>query len=114
MIGIATELVDLEGDITFDEAVDTKLDDATARVSVSATLDGGGIITHYGFSNADRKFEINASMDESKTSKVKNIFETHQYINISTRLGIFRAAISRLWANFGQIKMTVLIEQKYN
>lgn len=114
MIGIATIAYDVEGDLTFVETIDSKLDDVTARVSVTATLDGGGIISHYGFSDSDRQFEIKAYLEQTEASRVKWIFEAHKYIYIATRVGLFKAAISRLWENLGLITMNVLIEQKLN
>lgn len=113
MIGIGTITADTEGDIIFFENPDSKLDDTTARASVTATIDGGGKISHYGYSDSDRKLEIKAELDEVYHAKLRAIFEGHNYINIATRVGLFKAAISRLFGNLGQITMTVLIEEKY-
>ena len=113
MIGIATVVYDIEGDLTFVENEDTKLDDSTARVTITATLDGGGVISHYGFSDSDRVFEIKAYFEEASADKLKWIFENHQFIYVATRLGLFKAAISRLWENLGAINITVLVQEKH-
>jgi len=113
MIGISTITADTAGDMILMESSESILEDFEARVSVSATLDGGGIISHYGFSESDNRLEIKADLNTAEIEKLKAIFKTYTYLNISTSKGIFKGAISRLFPNDGLVEMTILIEEKY-
>lgn len=112
MIGIATLLYDTNGDLLFFESPESSLEDTVPRVTRTATLDGGCVITHSGFSNSDRTFEIDAFLEEPEVIKVRNIYENHSVVYIATVLGLFKGALSRFKNINGAVKLTVLVEEK--
>lgn len=112
MIGITTLLYDVNGDLLFFEAPESSLEDTTPRVSRTATLDGGCIISHAGFSNSDRTFEIDAYLEDTEVNKLRNIYENHSFVYIATVLGLFKGAISRFKNANGSIKLTILVDEK--
>lgn len=112
MIGIATYLYDENGDVVFYELPSTILEDSTPRVSRIATLDGGCVINHLGFADADRTFDIDAELDKSTVEIVRWIFENHQSVYLATSIGLFFGSLSRFKNESGRIKLTFWVKEK--
>lgn len=112
MIGIATITQNTAGDMIILENPGSRIDDNSVRVSRTATLDGGCVIDHRGFSDADRQFEIEAELTEAETDKLNDIFTDETFVWVAARHGFYKGVISRLWLNGGQVRMTVLIKEK--
>ena len=112
MIAIATITQNSAGDLVFFEKPGSRIDDTQVRLSRSATLDGGCVIDHRGFSDADRQMDIEAELAQADAEKLSDIYSGQTLVWISVRHGFYKAAISRLWLNDGQVRMTVLIKEK--
>lgn len=112
MIGIATALYDEKGDVVFFESPTTILEDNTPRLQRTATLDGGCIISHFGFSDSDRSFDIDADLDSSIVDTIRWIFENHQSVYMATSIGLFFGSLSRFKNESGKVKLTFLVKEK--
>ena len=90
----------------------TDLYNASARVSRSATLDGGVSITHSGLVHGDRTLSIYATIDAATESTLKSINETDTLIYLSCKEGYFSGVIDRLRIQGGVMTMTFLVKEK--
>jgi hypothetical protein len=97
--------------IVIREGAGSKIKDAAARVSRTATLNGGAIIDHQGYSDGDRTFQITALIDQSVENTLWNLLKTQTFVNISTRDGFFYGVISFMSVNYGKLKMTLLAKE---
>ena len=111
MIGISTLTQNMAGAVTFETEGPTNIREAHARVSRSATLDGGSVVNHLGFSHGDRTLRVQARVTESGADVIWAIFVLGVMVNVATDEGMYRAAIETLIADNGNIKMTILIKE---
>jgi len=112
MISIATITQNTSGNIDFDELPKTTLYDASARVTRTATLDGGSSIVHSGFSDSDRTFSIYAIVTEVQAKILKSIHETETLINLSCVEGYFSGMIKKLKVDDTEMYIQFLIKEK--
>lgn len=111
MISISTRTSNTAGALIIkDKASET--DRYPARTSRSATLDGGAVIVHSGYSDGDRTITVNALMTKADADTLRTIHQTETIVNISLPDGFYAGAISNLFLNHGQVKMEILIESK--
>ena len=113
MIGLSTVIADANGDLIIYEDEDSRIDEATARVTKTLTLDGGVLIDYQGFFPADIDMEVKAAVDESVESKLKGIKDDHIYLIVSTRIGLYLAVMSRLFFDSGNVTIKFLIKERY-
>ncbi|KKN36229.1 hypothetical protein LCGC14_0775590 [marine sediment metagenome] len=111
MIGISTITQDTAGAITFETEKLTTIRDGTARVSRSATLDGGAVVNHLGFSHGDRTLRIYATVGKTVADALWAIFVLGVMVNVATDEGMYRAAIDNLVVDNGDIKMVIVIKE---
>ncbi|KKM27864.1 hypothetical protein LCGC14_1570410 [marine sediment metagenome] len=112
MIGISTLTQNTSGAITFDAAEKkTSIRKGTARVSRSATLDGGAVVNHLGFSHGDRTLQIYARLSEADKAALWAIFILGVMINVATDEGMYLAAISALDVDKTPMQMTIIIKE---
>lgn len=112
MISVSTIIKDSAGDVIINELPESKLHDSSARVSRSATLDGGCVITDSGFCDADRTFDVRARPNKDDVETLRAIFKVHSLVHIATAEGFFSGKIERLGSDNGGIRMTVIIKEK--
>ena len=111
MIGIATIDYDTQGHITFDELPESDLNLPDVRVTRTATLSGGAVIDHQGFSDGDRTFDIRAELNETKIEILKHIYQNYTLVTIATSEGAFTGVISRLQPQDGNVRMEFLVKE---
>lgn len=99
------------GSLIIWESKKSKIRDAAARVSRTATLDGGAVIEHLGFSDGDRSFEISAKLSQSQSEVLWSIFTNQTFLNISTEDGFFYGSIERCKVDNGIAKLTFLVKE---
>ena len=114
MISISTTTANENGNVVFKELPSSKLQEKEARVSRSATLDGGVYVNHSGFVNGDRTLVIRANLSRAAAARLTSVFELYTDILISMSDGIYLGVISKLSILYGALRMTVLLEQKEN
>jgi hypothetical protein len=114
MISVSTITANTAGTLIFEELPDSELKTASARVTQVPTLDGESIVTHQGFSHGDRTITVEASLSESDTDILWDIFTTESLVYLSTSEGFFKAGISNFAVTKGTVKMTFAIKEKMN
>ena len=111
MIAISMITADVQGHVELDDG-DSRLGSLEARVSRSATLDGGCVITHSGVSQGDRTFTIKTTISERQKTRIEHIHENSTLVNISCKEGFFLGAISTINTSTPDLTMTILIKSK--
>uniref|UniRef100_A0A6M3KER5 Tail protein n=1 Tax=viral metagenome TaxID=1070528 RepID=A0A6M3KER5_9ZZZZ len=112
MVGLTTTTANADGDIIFYENPDSELRKLDARVSRTATLDGGAVIVHGGVTWADATLKIVSDITEADELKLRAIYESESLFYLSTALGFFSGAISYMDVSDGTLKLTFLVEEK--
>ena len=112
MIGIATITANESGDLVLYELPDSNLKSQNARVSRTATLDGGVVITHSGFSHGDRTFQVKAKPDESELATLEAIHQTETFIHLACREGFFSGAIDRMLFDGSILDLFFLVKER--
>ncbi len=95
----------------FQELPESRLRNESARVSRSATLDGGCVIDHQGFSDSDRTFDIRADLTEAQAAILWGIFKSETFVNVATREGFFYGVIESMQDENGSVKLSILVKE---
>lgn len=111
MIAISKLTVDTDGALIINENLNTTLYDADARVSRSATLDGGVVIDHSGFVDGDRTLSINCTLSATEDEILRTLFENETIVYVSTKNGFYSGVISRLNGDHGNRQLTILLKE---
>lgn len=100
--------------LTLNERVDeSDYGDIVPRISRTATLDGGAVITNSGCSHADRTLVIVAdNVSFATETAIKRMTSLSQTIWMSNREGIFSGVISQLSCKSGRVRFTYLVTEK--
>jgi len=114
MISIAMTIFDPSGHVTIMDTSKCNFGKKPARVSRSATLDGGAVITHSGVSHGDRTFTLDCQISEAQETAINYIHENATSVLVSCSEGVFLGAISDLETYEGKLKATILIKSKEN
>lgn len=113
MIGISktTQATGSDAAIIIQELPSSQLRNEMARVSRYATLDGGCVIDHQGFSDGDRRFDIRAKLTRDQTNILWSIFTSETFVNISTVEGFFYGVIESIQDETGNGRISILIKE---
>lgn len=113
MIAISTIEQNENGAVVLDrvQIPDTIRRTGTARVQRAATLDGGVVINHFGFSHGDRTIRISGHVDQAVADALWDIFTSGEMVNVSTEDGFWRAAIESMEEDDGDLDMTIWIKE---
>lgn len=111
MIAISKITQDAAGSIVLAEKSGSRLYDARARVSRSATLDGGVVIDHQGYVAGDRTLNIKVEVSESDEAVLKSLFENETLVHVATVNGFFLAAIESLSGDGGVLEIVMLLKE---
>ncbi len=114
MISISSITENLSGNVLFNNTEECSFQKNTSRVSRSATLDGGSVISNYGVTDGDRVFSLNVSITENQYSKLKNIFSVSPLVLISCSEGIFFGALQYFSVKNDVLTGKILIQNKEN
>lgn len=95
MISLSAPSYDLNGSVLLDPAgPDTDTYTMHRRVSRTATLDGGVVVTDYGFSHGDRILSVDLStINEATRDKILAMLKSYQLITVSIPDGVFSASM---------------------
>jgi len=111
MVSITTiESKTIDG-VVFEELPTSAFRDTPPRVSRTATLDGGAVLDHRGFSDGDRALKIEAFIDETTADNLWYMSRNETLLNIACREGFFTGAISEIKIDGGRLKMTFLVKE---
>lgn len=113
MIGISktTQATGNAAAIVIQELPATRTRNESARVTRSATLDGGCIIDHQGFSDSDRTIEVRANLTREQADILWDIFTGETYVNVATADGFFYGAIESMQDEGGSVRMNILVKE---
>jgi hypothetical protein len=113
MIGISktTQATGNSAAIIFKELPSSRLRVESARVSRSATLDGGCIIDHQGFSDSDRTLDIRANLTKEQADILWDFFTGETFVNVATTEGFFYGVIESMQDESGAIRLSVLVKE---
>jgi len=114
MISLSTPVVDVLGSVLLrNTAAGSDTSSMERRVSRTATLDGGAVVTDGGYSAADRTLRIVATeVDEAAYAAVAYLVKNYSVLMVATRDGVFLGAPSNLSMDGGRLKLTVLVTEE--
>ena len=113
MVVISTVSSNENGSVKIYENHESKIRDASARVSRSATLDGGAVITHNGFCDGDLQFDIRTNrLTQTEAEQLWDLFTDETQLIASTELGVYVGAIERLKIDRGDVRFVFLVKEK--
>lgn len=99
------------GAVVFKYRPDSDVYVSQPRVKRTATLDGGAVIDHQGYSVADRTIEIRASISEAEAAHIWALFEDSTYLILHTGAGSWYGVISDLRIDRGDMRLTFLVKE---
>ena len=113
MIGISqtTQATGTYAAIIFQELPTTRLRNESARVSRYATLDGGCVIDHQGFSDGDRTLDIRAQWTQAQAAILWEMFREETFLNVATADGFFYGVIESMQDENGQGRLSILVKE---
>lgn len=85
---------------------------SSRRVTRVATLDGGAVYNDFGFTDADRTMTLRWTYDAALAQNVERILRYYSEVHVSTRLGLFRAALARHATQQNISTLTLLILER--
>ena len=112
MIGINTVVTQTNGSIVIYELAKSSFRESTARVQRTATLDGGVVLNHNGFSNGDSTFRILARLSEADSDIVWDLYALGTNVYLSCPEGYFLGAMKSLNIDNGDMVLTFLVKEK--
>jgi hypothetical protein len=82
------------------------------RVTRVATLDGGAVYNDFGHAEADRTITLKWTYTAALAASVERILRYYSEVYVSTRLGLFRAALSKHETQQNISTLTLLILER--
>ena len=99
------------GAVVFKYSAESEVYISQPRVKRTATLDGGAVFDHQGYSVADRTVDIRAKVTEAEAANIWALFEDATYMILHTAAGSFYGAISDLRIDRGDMRLTFLVKE---
>lgn len=113
MIGLATQVFDLNGGVLLKRTSKSDISDVMRRISRTATLDGGAVITDGGHTVADKTLEIVAEKTtRADFDAVEYLVKNYNSLIVSTEFGCYAGAPERLRLDGTTIKLRVLVTEE--
>ena len=92
---------------------ESRLREFPARVTRTATLDGGAVIYHGGYSDGDRTVDVQAvDMTTGEVAILENMAQNQTLLTLALGGDCFSGAISNLQTDNGNVSFTFLIKEK--
>ena len=99
------------GAVIFKYTADSEVFVSQPRVKRTATLDGGAVFDHQGYSIGDRTIDIRAKVTETEAVNIWALYEDAIYLILHTGAGSFYGAISDLRIDRGEMRLTFLVKE---
>lgn len=114
MLFLSTILADPDGDLALDiDLTRSKLGLFSRRVTRTATLDGGVVISDSGFSHGDRTLTIVVvNVDQGLEAALKNLTENNTLIHLAMADGFYLVALKSALPRNGELVLTALVKEK--
>lgn len=110
LIALSKITQDAAGALLIDADYNSKIYDATARVSRLGTLDGGVVIDHQGVVTGDRSIVVRCRLSEADEAIVRALFENETFIHIVTEGGFYTGVIQRIAGDNGDLAISLMIK----
>jgi hypothetical protein len=81
------------------------------RVRRAATLDGGAVIDHRGYSDGDRTIEIRGAVDLETADDLSAMVQEATFLILHTPDGSYYGAVSDFRVDRGDLKLTFLAQE---
>lgn len=91
---------------------DSNLDNLTRRVTRTATLEGGCVLSDLGFSYGDLSFTLKANLTEDEDARLSRLIRSESELTLSCRHGLFLGAIERRTGIGGDVTLSFLVSDK--
>lgn len=113
MIGISktTQATGDTAAIIINELPTSRLRNESARVSRYATLDGGAVIDHQGFSDGDRTLDVRVRWTQDQADALWSIFQSETFVNIASPEGFFYGVIESMQDENGIGRLNILVKE---
>ena len=112
MISLSTITANTAGVVVLEEHPSSEIHRGSARVSRTATLDGGVVLTHSGFAHGDRTLKIEAVISQTQADALWVLHTTETLLVVAVKDGVFYCAIQDLQLDHGDCRITILIKEK--
>ena len=90
-----------------------ELRSSSRRVSRTASLDGGCVMTDHGVSHSDRNLEMSVTGPSAElVERIWGLYVTYSLIRVAQHDGVYTATISRFRHRENQLSITILIKEK--
>ena len=110
---LSTPTFDTVGYVEVNVTADTTTGDTRRRISRIATLDGGAVINDGGYSDGDRILSLTWVADNADLeAAVKRMVELYPQIQISTRDGVYLAALESYTPGAKESSLRALVVSK--
>ncbi len=97
MIALSTITFSLTGHLILQESSASIFSDLSRRVSKTATLDGGVLLTDLGYSEGDREFKLELLTEDSTSIlALKRLVEAYSLLYLSCKEGVYKGVIANL------------------
>lgn len=83
--------------IRFKELASSVIKNYSRRVSRTATLDGGSVVTDSGYTDTDRTLTIQTRITEAQETILKYLIQTYALLTVVTDEGCYTCAPSNLY-----------------
>jgi len=111
MISLSAITFDMSGHVEFEPLPSSDFGNVIRRYSKAQTLDGGVVANDYGFTHADRVFNIRLTPTEEQDEIFRYLVENHAQVHVSTSEGVF-SAILEYNINRGEADLRLSITEK--
>ncbi|PLX93463.1 MAG: hypothetical protein C0621_07460 [Desulfuromonas sp.] len=88
------------------------LTDTSRRSSRVATLDGGAVVTDFGYTDADRTFTVVAPASRAEYDTLLAMQQSWSQLVVSCDEGIFLGSPARLKSQGGKVTITIEVIRK--
>ena len=112
MISVSTITANINCPVIMETDVLSPAESVTPRMTRTQTLDGGCVIVHNGFQDADRVMEFQADLPESDAVNLKNIVLTEAYLTLACADGFFTGVVENFEDNKGRVKFRFWIKER--
>jgi len=109
MIGLSSQLFDLNGHTTLQKIQSSSTPPLTRRTTKTATLDGNNVVSDFGYSPSDGSWVIKTN-DRGSIPVLENLIKNHSKVILSSKQGAFVGVISQLDLITTPIEITFLAE----
>lgn len=112
-VSITAPLFDLDGHVLLDNVSPEGLAGFERRNNRIPTLDGGAAIPDFGYSDADRTFDIRWRVKHKSTvDTIRRLAKTYSRLIVSTEEGCFIGAPGPFSYSNGEAQIQILIEKR--